>query len=136
MKTRPPKPERQMQMPNLEYSEELYQSYLEDPQSVENSWRWFFQGMNAVTSSDISKEDFQKEVAVFQLLQAYRDHGNLKAQLDPLNLEATVEPDDWRTRSQNFPTLEKFNLTETDMNKKFFASQYFFGFSKKFKRNY
>ena len=27
---------------NLDYSEELYHTYLKDPSLVEDSWRWFF----------------------------------------------------------------------------------------------
>ncbi len=111
------RPEDQIQRPNLEYSEELYQLFLEDPQKVEDSWRWFFQGMNAVKTSQFSQtEDIQTELKVFQLIRAYRDHGSLKAKLDPLEID----------KDNGFPTLEDFQLSKKDLDKKFSVIKYLF----------
>lgn len=106
----------QMQRSNLEYSEELYRLYLQNPNSVEDSWRWFFQGMSAV-ETDLKKEDLEKEIHVFQLIQAYRDHGSLKACLDPLGLDS----------DKGFPSLDKFHLTKKDLNKSFLTTYFLFG---------
>ncbi len=110
----------QFQRSNLEYSEEIYQLYLEDPQKVDDSWRWFFQGMNAVKTSKSSEigigltEDLKKELKVFQLLHTYRDHGNLKAKLDPLNMD----------QDKGFPTLKDFQIDKEDLDKKFSVIKY------------
>ena len=100
------------QRPNLEYTEDLYSLYLQDPNQVEPSWRWFFQGVQSVTASSsgsATSSEIKKELGVFRLIQNYRDHGNLKAQLDPLGL--------WKLNK--FPPLEHFHITKEDLNKEF-----------------
>ena len=69
---------------NLDWTEELYQSYLKNPMEVEDSWRWFFQGLEQGLDQGFGKSqttDLEKELKVFQLLSSYRDHGSLKAKV-------------------------------------------------------
>ena len=107
------KPEGQLQRSNLEYSEELYELYLKDPQQVEDSWRWFFQGMHAASTplSQGTSQNLEKEFQVYQLLHAYREYGNLKAQWNPLEADT----------DKGFPKLKDFQITSEDLNKKFFS---------------
>ena len=107
---------------NLEYTEALYQSFLKDPSQVEESWRWFFQGFSQGlgTSTDSSLE---KEFKVFQFLNFYRDHGSLKAQLDPLGDKP----------NRGFPSLESFGIEPSDLEKSFAVSQQFFSAKKPLK---
>ena len=106
-----------LQRSNLEYSEEIYQLYLDDPQQVEDSWRWFFQGVDSVkTSKSSDGEDLKKEIKVFQLIRAYRDHGSLKANLDPLEIN----------KDKGFPKLEDFRLNQKDLEKRFAVVKYLF----------
>ena len=108
-----------LQRPNLEYAEDLYSLYNEDPSQIDPSWRWFFKGVESVTNtpSQVSSSGIKKELGVFQLIQAYRDHGNLKAQLDPLKLTAT----------SNFPSLKDFGISEEDLDKEFAITKEIFG---------
>ena len=56
---------------NLDYSEELYKAYLQDPSQVESSWRWFFQGLNQGLSQKTSVAGLNKRItnlSAFQLL--------------------------------------------------------------------
>lgn len=113
-----------MQRDNLEYSEELYQLYLENPSQVPDSWRWFFQGMQSVQPSFAhNSKQLLKELKVFQLFRAYRDHGNLKAKLDPLG----------RHDDKGFPKLESFGITKKDLEQHFDISQHLFQFKKPLK---
>ena len=105
-------------MGNLEYMERIYSQYLENPKQVEPAWRWFFQGMNFASSGGLqASKDIKKALGIFQLVYAYREHGALKAQLDPLEI--------WKI--SNFPKLEDFHLKPEDMTKKFAAIKTLFG---------
>ena len=109
---------------NLDYTEELYQSFLKNPHQVEESWRWFFQGLNQGLSQDLnqgySSHNLKKELKVFQLLSSYRDHGSLKANLNPLG----DNPD------RGFPKLEALGISQEDLKKTFAISQILFSMPK------
>jgi 2-oxoglutarate dehydrogenase E1 component len=116
------------------YFAELYDQYLENPDSVEPSWRSFFQGFDFGLSSSngeiftdealsISSEgqDFstisaklQKEFQVLKLIEAYRTRGHLFTKTNPVR--------DRRTYS---PTLEieNFGLNQSDLNTVFDAAK-------------
>ena len=115
----------QLQRANLDYSEELYEQYLKDSSQLEDSWRWFFQGLNAgLDQSDSTSSQFlEKELKAFQLFQHYRDHGNLKAKLNPLEEKS----------NKGFPTLEDFQITKEDLDKPFAISKNLFGMKKALK---
>ena len=108
---------------NVDYSEELYNAYLQDPSQVEDSWRWFFQGLTQALDQKISADSLEEELKVFQLLNCYREHGSLKAKLNPLG----DNPD------KGFPQLKDFNLTESDLNQYFSVSQELFSISQPLK---
>lgn len=117
--------------------EDLYQQYQKYPDSLEPSWKAFFQGFdfalenyagengetNAVAapqnavqyanqqaaSGQISN-DIQKEFMVLNLIQAYRHRGHLFTKTNPV-----------RSRRHYEPTLaiENFGLSTQDLNQKF-----------------
>lgn len=106
--------------PNLEYLESLYESFKNQPDSVDENWRYFFEGMNygsehSFSTSTSGGEQDLKEVQVYRLIRAYRDYGHLKAQLDPLKLH---QGDD------SYLKLERFGLSERDLNQNFQASSF------------
>ncbi|MEQ8231633.1 MAG: 2-oxoglutarate dehydrogenase E1 component [Gammaproteobacteria bacterium] len=99
---------------NAPFLEELYERYLTDPGSVAAEWRAYFDGLQDgaseelrdVRHSDVQARmlahasspsagavrvvregnvDAQKQVAVLQLINAYRFRGHRQANLDPLN---------------------------------------------------
>ena len=99
---------------NAPYIEELYESYLKDPHSVDGYWKDYFDKVAALPSSsgkdvahrpiqesfiNLAKQksqggtaakgevDFnmmQKQVSVLRLMSAYRILGSRNANLDPL----------------------------------------------------
>jgi 2-oxoglutarate dehydrogenase E1 component len=102
------------------YIEELYQSYKNDPQSVDDSWQKFFEGF------EFSQKDFggngkapetrvsSKETQVRNLIQAYRMRGHLKSKTNPV-----------RERRQHDAriSLEEFGLKQEDLKEEFSIGQ-------------
>jgi len=115
------------------YFAELYDQYLQFPDSVEPSWRAFFQGFdfgktfdnqdvdspsqhNSTSSSqgvDIPESVF-KEFRVVQLIDGYRTRGHLFTKTNPV-----------RERRKYEPTLaiENFGLSNADLDTKFSAGE-------------
>lgn len=111
--------------------EDLYQQYLKYPDSLEPSWKAFFQGFDfalanysdeedalvspvqyaseAVSNGQIC-EDISKEFKVVNLIEAYRNRGHLFTKTNPV-----------RERRHYEPTLaiENFGLSSEDLSKKF-----------------
>jgi 2-oxoglutarate dehydrogenase E1 component len=101
------------------YFAELYDQYLKHPDSVEPSWRTFFQGFdfglesNGVSSfEDVAEkseeipEHLQKEFRVVKLIDGYRSRGHLFTKTNPV-----------RDRRKYSPTLEveNFGLSQADL---------------------
>jgi len=91
--------------------EALYQQYLNDPQSVDLSWKEFFEGFDFARKSYEAPteipETFHKEFKVINLINGYRSRGHLFTKTNPV-----------RERRKYTPTLdiENFGLTEADLD--------------------
>jgi len=104
---------------NAEYIESLYQSYKEDPNSVEFGWQKFFEGFDFGRGSDATNvsneapEHFLKEINVLNLINGYRQRGHLFTKTNPV-----------RERRKHLPTLaiENFGLAPADLNTVFNSS--------------
>ena len=122
---------------NAPFVESLYENYLDDPTQVPEEGRAYFDNLalqpgfvaRDVPHSPViaafadqarrggfrqgaqAVEDDGKQVAVLQLINAYRFLGNRRADLDPLK----------RKERQQIPELElsHYNLTDADMNRTF-----------------
>ena len=117
--------------------EDLYQQYLKYPDSLEPSWKAFFQGFdfalenysdeipgnssapttsnavqiaNQAASNGQIPDDIQKEFKVLNLIEAYRQRGHLFTNTNPV-----------RARRHYEPTLaiENFGLSQADLTQKF-----------------
>ena len=99
---------------------ELYNEYLLDPDSVEPSWRAFFQGFEFGIDKKSKNEDFLipenilKEFRVVELINAYRTRGHLFTKTNPV-----------RERRKYVPTLdlENFGLSSEDLQSTFNAGE-------------
>ncbi|KOY51817.1 2-oxoglutarate dehydrogenase E1 component [Polaribacter dokdonensis] len=100
---------------------DLYDQYLVNPDSVEPSWRSFFQGYDlanenySLTDEEVSTEipqEVRKEFLVVDLINGYRTRGHLFTKTNPV-----------RDRRKYEPTLEieNFGLTKEDLDKEFSA---------------
>ena len=114
---------------------ELYDKYLTNPDSIEPSWRAFFQGFDfgsestleelglhgqngAISQSETKQreipESLQKEFQVIRLIDGYRSRGHLFTKTNPV-----------RERRQYTPTLdlENFGLSDKDLETVFKAGE-------------
>jgi 2-oxoglutarate dehydrogenase E1 component len=98
--------------------EELYSSYLIDPESVDSSWKNFFAGFEFArknyndTSSSAHDDKIDKEFAILNLIHGYRQRGHLFTKTNPV-----------RSRRKYTPTLaiENFGLEKSDLDTVFKA---------------
>lgn len=105
----------------------LYESYLKDVNSVDESWQKFFKGFdfsltwgatasqvsNTITSTDASH--VKKEMAVISLIKAFRSRGHLLAKTNPI-----------RERKDRKPRLNlaDYALVDADLNLEFEAGNF------------
>ncbi len=108
---------------------DLYEQYLQNPDSVEASWRSFFQGFDfaqegytaedftdkvVVAASTESSEKMQKEFNVLKLIEGYRTRGHLFTKTNPVR--------DRRIHSPNL-AIENFGLSQSDLATVFDAAR-------------
>lgn len=102
----------------LEAIEDLYQSYLENPESVDKSWQQFFSGFELARKqypekpSGVRLDNIDKEFAIMNLIHNYRQRGHLFTKTNPV-----------RSRRKYLPTLdlENFGLDQKDLETTFQA---------------
>ncbi|MFV8258950.1 2-oxoglutarate dehydrogenase E1 component [Bdellovibrio bacteriovorus] len=92
---------------NLEYIEQLYSDFKANPDSLAVEWKSFFEGVEFAQGGKFGMSD--KELAVFQLIQAYRADGHTEANLNPL----------YAPQAGELLSLKRFGLTEKDLTAKF-----------------
>jgi len=107
---------------DIDAFEGLYQQFKQDPQSVDPEWRNFFEGFEFSKTDytqaptkipteslpeDFVPEQFQKELAVSNLIGAYRQRGHMFAKTNP------VRP---RRKHDGPIDFENFGLSEADMD--------------------
>lgn len=100
----------------IETIDRLYMQYLDNPESLSESWRLFFSGFDfarkfqpeAVTGS----EQLDKEFRVLNLIDGYRKRGHLFTQTNPVRIRRTYHPS---------LDLENYQLAEADLDRQFHA---------------
>jgi 2-oxoglutarate dehydrogenase E1 component len=98
--------------------DDLYQTYLEDPESLDESWQHFFAGFELARTNYPVKQamamagDIDKEFAILGLIHGYRQRGHLFTKTNPV-----------RARRKYVPTLdiENFGLSKDDLETVFQA---------------
>jgi 2-oxoglutarate dehydrogenase E1 component len=102
------------------FIDNLYQKFKQDPLSVPEGWREFFAGFEYAAGQPLSTESTDgegafntKELAVVNLIQAYRLRGHLLSETNPI-----------RVRKFRFPSLDLayFGLSDADLSQRFAAS--------------
>lgn len=116
---------------NADYIDELYEQYLQDPMSLDEDWRQYFNSLNP-NSGEVSHQAIRaqfremarhpalavsapsasshKQVAVDELIMAYRRYGHLKANTNPIVKVDIEEPR---------LMLSHYGLSEADFNESF-----------------
>ncbi|MCD8741442.1 2-oxoglutarate dehydrogenase E1 component [Mucilaginibacter roseus] len=105
---------------NAAYIDSLYESYKQDPESVDFGWQKFFEGFDFGKGAPAEQqqagaetpEHFLKEINVLNMINGYRTRGHLFSKTNPV-----------RERRKYFPgkELETFGLSEADLDTVFNA---------------
>ncbi len=98
--------------------EDMYQTYLENPKSVDESWQQFFAGFELARTNfqpktlQVKSDIIDKEFAILSLIHGYRQRGHLFTKTNPV-----------RSRRKYTPTLdiENFGLEKKDLETVFQA---------------
>lgn len=104
--------------------EQYYENWKQNPETVDASWRIFFEGFelaragNGVVDDGTQDQTAGKAAKVASLIYAYRSLGHNAANLDPLGL-----------RNIDFPRLQlkEFGLSEADLADSFAFAHYLDG---------
>lgn len=133
---------------NAAYVEELYDTYLHNPNAVPEEWRNYFDQLPRVegvlaqdtphsviraqfellgktrgyvqsAGAPVDSEHEQKQISVLQLISSYRFRGHQKAQFDPLNLQQRAPVPDL--------DLQFHGLTAADLDTEFKTGSLFIG---------
>ncbi len=118
---------------NAALIEEYHQRWLDNPDSVDPTWRAFFQGFtlgggNGVLTvgtapvSSVSIVDSLKQAHVHYLINAYRSIGHTQSHLDPLSGPPPAQP-----KLQ----LSQFELSDADLDTSFDTGTYLGGGQRK-----
>ena len=119
--------------PASAYIESLYNDFLTDPTTVDPEWKKFFEGFDfacgkgesgvQLTRAESGKSEggmpgadiLAKEIGVFEMIRAYRKRGHLAATTNPI-----------RARKDRHAQLEleRFNLSDADLDTRFFAGRF------------
>lgn len=95
---------------NYQFVEELYQTFLQDPDKVDSSWKKYFESF----PQKLKKNDHYtngSNLRVFNLIQAYRFHGHLMAHCNPIETKGIERPKELQ--------LETYGLSKEDLEKNF-----------------
>ena len=110
-----------------QFIEDLYQQYLKYPDSIEPSWKSFFQGFDfalenygeetsvaqlaqTVISSGSVPDNIEKEFKVINLINDFRRRGHLFTKTNPVRERRSYSPD---------LSIENYGLSKEDLNTKF-----------------
>ncbi|MBC7693219.1 MAG: 2-oxoglutarate dehydrogenase E1 component [Methylotenera sp.] len=116
---------------NADYIDDIFARYSQDPTSVDESWRYFFEGielgtetagadgaaMGGVTTAQVTGAtafDLSSEAKVADLINAYRENGILVADIDPLSAAPSSHP---------LLELSSYGLSSSDLSKTFQAGK-------------
>lgn len=97
--------------------EDLYQDYLNHPETLEKEWINFFRGFELAKTNYKtfnSSEFIDKEFEVIRLIDAYRRRGHLFTKTNPVRIRRDYTPN---------LELKHFNLSEKDLDLEFDAGK-------------
>ena len=130
---------------NQAYVEQIYEQYLDDPNSIDASWKAIFDSFPSTTVVEqphsqvrdyfrklarenipeavtvVDPEASTKQVRLLQWINAYRFRGYTQANLDPLNYYR------WKTSSVPELDYHHHGFSEADLNETMTVGKYVFG---------
>lgn len=118
---------------NAEFVLSMLEQFRTDPNSVDASWKYFFQGFelaqqlgivdapkssSTATSTSGNAGSINLQSKIDSLIYHYRDVGHMQAKIDPLGHRATKTP---------LLDLANFKLSEENMDQVFYAGHFHYG---------
>src|SRR5208282_6587031 len=100
---------------NLDALEDAFRRWRQDPASVDESWRLFFEGFELGALRGDVNLDLEAQTNLVRLIDAYRDLGHFLAHLDPLSDPPTAYP---------LLELAEFGLSAADLPRSFDTSHF------------
>ncbi len=103
------------------FIEQLYQNFVQTPDSIDPDLRKFFEGFDfaisnlagkPVSSPPTNEIDWKRELGVYRMILGYRNKGHLIAKTNPIR--------ERKDRNANLD-LSFFSLSESDLNSSFYA---------------
>ena len=96
------------QMANLDYLEQMYQEFQVHPEEVDPSWPQFFKGIGEAKPLPAAPGLLSSRAErIVHLAEAYRKHGHLLANINPIAKEAPAEPPLLSLRALGFQPSEE-----------------------------
>lgn len=79
-----------MHLANVELIERMHQQFLSDPDSLDPSWRYFFEGMEFGTYVNFREAPAEAvaDLRIYNLINAYRTFGHVQASVNPIALHS------------------------------------------------
>ncbi|HZZ78126.1 MAG TPA: 2-oxoglutarate dehydrogenase E1 component [Gemmataceae bacterium] len=100
---------------NLDLIDSQYQRWRENPNSVDESWRIFFEGFELGRDGVAAKGESRQQIGIVRLINTYRRSGHMFAHLDPLS----DPPGDGIAAD-----LAEFGFTDADLDRTFDTSHW------------
>jgi 2-oxoglutarate dehydrogenase E1 component len=100
---------------NLDALESLYKQWRQNPDAIDPSWRYYFEGFELGLAQPGGELDSKAQVGVVRLIYAYREIGHFLAHLDPLSQARSAHP---------LLDLGEFGLTEADLDRSFLTDPF------------
>lgn len=105
---------------DTQFVDNMYQKYLQDATSVDESWRLFFSGFdyakgspeNTSIDDTDSISNMSKEFSVMSIIHGFRDRGHLLSTTNPIRQRKDRKPN---------LNLQDYGLSEGDLKRKFRA---------------
>lgn len=105
---------------NADIIDEKYQIWLNQPESLDASWKAFFEGFELASTQDTthaSSKAVEGEASIINAIQQFRRLGHTQAKINPL-----------QSPSKNPSlSLSQLNISAQDLEKKFFTGDYLGG---------
>lgn len=100
--------------------ENLYKTYKDNPESVEQGWRAFFSGFDFQSNGDVTTEKattvtkLEKEFDVLSIIHGFRDRGHLLSTTNPIKPRKDRKP---------HLDLKDYDLEESDLDEVFISGE-------------
>lgn len=88
------------------FVEEIYEKYLSNPNDVEASWYFSFSGQAPTKKLTQGMEAPSDELRIYNLIEAYRFYGHLKAKINPISIKEPSEPEELKLENLGFSSAD------------------------------